>query len=51
MGYCFMTIEKIKNTKQLVAKYKHNFREIEVSNANKDKKDYRKINCICAGRK
>lgn len=39
MGYCFMTIEKIKNTKQLVAKYKHNFREIEVSNADKDKKD------------
>lgn len=38
MGYSFMTIEKIKNTNQMVGKYKHNYREIDVLNADPDKK-------------
>lgn len=33
MGYAFMTIEKIKTTAQMNGKYGHNFRMIEVSNA------------------
>ncbi|WP_373262266.1 MobV family relaxase [Hungatella hathewayi] len=33
MGYCFMTLEKIKNTNQMIAKYKHNYRKIDVLNA------------------
>ena len=33
MGYCFMTLEKIKNTNQLIAKYKHNYRKMDVLNA------------------
>lgn len=39
MGYSFMTLEKIKTNSQLVGKYKHNYREIAVANANPDKKD------------
>lgn len=39
MGYSFMTLEKIKNTRQMGGKYKHNYREIDVSNADPDKKD------------
>jgi len=39
MGYSFMTLEKIKNTKQIIAKYKHNFREINVLNADPSKKN------------
>lgn len=38
MGYCFMTLEKIKNMNQMNGKYKHNLREIEVLNADPDKK-------------
>lgn len=37
MGYCFMTLEKIKNTNQLIAKYKHNYRKIDVLNADPEK--------------
>lgn len=33
MGYSFMTIEKIKTTAQMRGKYKHNFRVIDVPNA------------------
>lgn len=33
-----MTIEKIKNTKQMLGKYNHNYREINVLNADPDKK-------------
>lgn len=33
MGYCFMSIEKIKSEGQLSSKYKHNYRTIEVENA------------------
>lgn len=39
MGYCFMTLEKIKNTNQLNAKYKHNYRKIDVLNADPEKAD------------
>lgn len=39
MGKCFMTLEKIKNYNQMSGKYKHNYREIEVLNADPDKKD------------
>lgn len=39
MGKCFMTLEKIKNFNQMSGKYKHNYREIEVLNADPDKKD------------
>lgn len=39
MGYSFMTIEKIKNPKQMMAKYKHNYREKEVLNADPEKQD------------
>ena len=38
MGYCFMTIEKIKNRQQIVGKYLHNYRQIDVLNADPDKK-------------
>lgn len=37
MGYSFMTFEKIKNINQMVGKYKHNYREIDVLNADPDK--------------
>ena len=39
MGYSFMTIEKIKNIRQMNAKYKHNYREMEVINADSSKKE------------
>ena len=38
MGYCFMTIEKIKNRQQIAGKYLHNYRQIDVLNADPDKK-------------
>lgn len=34
MGYCFMTIEKIKSKGTMSSKYNHNYREGEVLNAN-----------------
>ena len=37
MGYCFMTLEKIKTFGQCIGKYKHNYREIEVGNADSSK--------------
>ena len=33
MGYCFMDIKKIKSLNVMTAKFKHNYREIEVPNA------------------
>ena len=39
MGYCFMTFEKIKTRQQLSAKWRHNYREMQVSNADPSKKD------------
>lgn len=33
MGYCFMSTQKIKNMGQMASKYKHNFRKINVENA------------------
>lgn len=33
MGYCFMTIEKVKDKGSLTKKYNHNYRKGEVSNA------------------
>ena len=39
MGYSFMTLEKIKNMNQIIGKYKHNYREIDVLNADPSKKD------------
>lgn len=39
MGYCFMTLEKIKNYNQLVGKYRHNYRKIDVLNADPEKAD------------
>ena len=38
MGYCFMSIDKIKTGGQLRAKYNHNYRMVDVSNADPDKK-------------
>lgn len=38
MGYSFFTLEKIKKQGQMVGKYKHNYREIDVINADPDKK-------------
>ena len=38
MGYSFMTIEKIKSTKQMIGKFKHNYREMDVLNADPEKK-------------
>lgn len=35
MAYCFMTLEKIKTFGQCIGKYKHNYREIEVENADR----------------
>ena len=32
MGYCFMTIQKIKDTGGLVRKYSHNYRKREITN-------------------
>ena len=40
MGYSFMTLEKIKNTRQMNGKYKHNYREISVANADPNKKNF-----------
>lgn len=37
MGYCFMTIQKVKTIGQLVSKYKHNYRTVTVDNADPDK--------------
>ena len=37
MGYCFMTLEKIKNFNQLNGKYNHNYRKIDVINADAEK--------------
>ena len=37
MGYCFMTLEKIKNFNQMAGKYSHNYRKIDVLNADPDK--------------
>lgn len=36
MGYCFMTIEKVKTKGSLTAKYNHNYREGEVVNASEE---------------
>lgn len=33
MGYCFMTIDKIHSLGELTAKYNHNYRKIQVDNA------------------
>lgn len=33
MGYCFMSTQKIKSMGQLMAKYNHNYRQVEVDNA------------------
>lgn len=38
MGYSFMTLEKVKNMNQIIGKYKHNYREIDVLNADPTKK-------------
>lgn len=38
MGYCFMSIDKIKTGGKLRAKYNHNYRMVDVSNADPDKK-------------
>ena len=37
MGYCFMTIEKIKTPNAMRGKYLHNYREMEVPNADAEK--------------
>ena len=37
MGYCFMSIDKIKTGGKLRAKYNHNYRMVDVSNADPDK--------------
>lgn len=39
MGYCFMTIDKIKDFKKLASTYAHNYRKKEVLNADPDKKE------------
>ena len=36
MGYCFMTIQKVKNLGTLKSKYIHNYRETDVPNADPD---------------
>ena len=36
MGYCFMTTQKIKSMGTLAAKHHHNFREVEIANADPD---------------
>ena len=33
MGYCFMTIDKIHSLGELTAKYNHNYRKVQVDNA------------------
>ena len=38
MGYCFMSIEKVKSLGALRAKYNHNYRQVKVENAAKDLK-------------
>ena len=38
MGKCFMTIEKIKTDASLAGKYKHNYRKIDVPNADPELK-------------
>lgn len=38
-SFCFMSIEKIKSFNVCLGKYKHNYREIEVSNADKNKEN------------
>lgn len=39
MGYSFMTLEKVKNYNQLKGKFVHNYRKIDVPNADPDKID------------
>ena len=39
MGYCFMTIEKVKSVSQMVRKYEHNYRTGYVPNADPNRKD------------
>lgn len=36
MGYCFMTTQKIKSMGTLASKFNHNYRKVEVSNADPD---------------
>lgn len=39
MGYCFMSIEKIKSFKKMNGKYRHNYRESHPINADEDLKN------------
>lgn len=36
MGYCFMSIQKIKTKGGLMSKYNHNYRQVDVDNADKE---------------
>ena len=39
MGYCFMSTQKIKTMGSLASKYNHNYRKVEVANADPDLAD------------
>lgn len=39
MGYCFMSTSKIKTMETLASKYNHNYRKVEVANADRDLAD------------
>ena len=39
MGYCFMSIEKVKTTSGFSGKYEHNYRTRDVANADKEKQE------------
>ena len=39
MGYCFMRIEKIKTKNSMTRRYQHNYRLIDIKNADPSKKD------------
>lgn len=39
MGYCFMSTSKIKTRGTLASKYNHNYRKVDVANADRDLAD------------
>lgn len=39
MGYCFMSTSKIKTMGTLASKYNHNYRKVDVANADRDLTD------------
>lgn len=43
MGYCFMTIKKLKTMSALVRAYGHNIREFEVENADKSRSNQNEV--------